>query len=682
MLMLTSSICRPFVDTVDLTAIGSDSEDEDAGINPTQVLQQWHARKLPDNPETALNNFKQIAPKPNVTPAKENLNSSNLFAPSASSSVNRNASNNIQPKEPGRDNGATGLQDGLKGKLVPVPRQSPAIAPQDGNSALVNPSHQNSRSANSPANASRQSMTGLLSSKITNLRFTQPLTKPPQAVKRTSSGELKRSTLISTSATSAAPSHTRNRVHGPAPTHRYLPINRHEITARKRSHDETISSSTPVEGASAGNTITAPVARPPSLTVPALPQSAPTQAVQAPQQLQSMSSVASSAVGQASPRSRPVPTLHFPSAFVNQVAHLSSLAQPKPVTQQGRRDVASQRSHQQWQPRPLPTTSPTVFAPPVPQQSSVQRPESPATQQPMRLQSQTPSTIFSGQQSTIADSKQDPSSSTAGFGSFLLESKRFRARLTKSRETEKTRDLLVRFEKASANFAFGRGYSQEEDELIVHLKEDLNLGWNDIYNYFPHRTAWNVLQTRYSKKLKSKNFSPISDSFPHAPTMPSRLRQSVRAADAESGKYRITFPNIDSDEESGDIGLAPDAQVGQRISSRASPVDGSLEDVDTASRRRRPRRADPHTLDLALTRDGTAVSSLSPKIRRSPVRGSRSEKRLSLHIQRPYLCRQERQFLQDSFDHDLWDVDESLQWEGTTLHVDFNSLELDISTLR
>lgn len=49
-------------------------------------------------------------------------------------------------------------------------------------------------------------------------------------------------------------------------------------------------------------------------------------------------------------------------------------------------------------------------------------------------------------------------------------------------------------------------FTAAEDALLVHLKEDKNLTWLQIQDFFPGRTH-NTLQVRYCQRLKTKNVS-------------------------------------------------------------------------------------------------------------------------------------------------------------------------------
>ncbi|KAJ5737245.1 uncharacterized protein N7483_002370 [Penicillium malachiteum] len=48
-----------------------------------------------------------------------------------------------------------------------------------------------------------------------------------------------------------------------------------------------------------------------------------------------------------------------------------------------------------------------------------------------------------------------------------------------------------------------RSYSTDEDILLVKLKEEINLSWEEITKHFPGRKS-SSLQVHYSTKLKSQ----------------------------------------------------------------------------------------------------------------------------------------------------------------------------------
>ena len=60
-------------------------------------------------------------------------------------------------------------------------------------------------------------------------------------------------------------------------------------------------------------------------------------------------------------------------------------------------------------------------------------------------------------------------------------------------------------------------FSAEEDKMLVELKENKNLTWKQIADFFPGRTS-GTLQVRYCTKLKAKTVSWTEDtvkSLPH-----------------------------------------------------------------------------------------------------------------------------------------------------------------------
>jgi hypothetical protein len=47
-------------------------------------------------------------------------------------------------------------------------------------------------------------------------------------------------------------------------------------------------------------------------------------------------------------------------------------------------------------------------------------------------------------------------------------------------------------------------FTPKEDSLLVELKEDKNLSWRQVSDFFPGRTS-GTLQVRYCTKLKAKD---------------------------------------------------------------------------------------------------------------------------------------------------------------------------------
>ena len=60
-------------------------------------------------------------------------------------------------------------------------------------------------------------------------------------------------------------------------------------------------------------------------------------------------------------------------------------------------------------------------------------------------------------------------------------------------------------------------FTPEEDALLIDLKEDKNLTWKQIADFFPGRTS-GTLQVRYCTKLKAKDVVWTDEMVSHSPS--------------------------------------------------------------------------------------------------------------------------------------------------------------------
>ena len=261
-------------------------------------------------------------------------------------------------------------------------------------------------------------------------------------------------------------------------------------------------------------------------------------------------------------------------------------------------------------------------------------------------------------------------------------------------------------------------YCLEEKELLVHLKEDLELTWDEIGKYFPHRRTWHSMQSQYSGKLKNKYFPKYravqSGVAIHEAESAQALKKSSRLRAnqelSESSYTSSPLPNADLDVKVTESSIHGKGDHWLTEVPIAKPT--LIAGATRASRHPRQRLEEvtlgfvdspaisPHTTITispskngahsdALERSQAALCGMIQKISRSPATNSplrsdfsiprltnHTKKRQSVHISKPYLDKEERDFLKDSIDS-LW-TSETVQWNGEILHVDFTEEEIGI----
>ncbi|MCJ1365726.1 hypothetical protein MMC16_004851 [Acarospora aff. strigata] len=79
-------------------------------------------------------------------------------------------------------------------------------------------------------------------------------------------------------------------------------------------------------------------------------------------------------------------------------------------------------------------------------------------------------------------------------------------------------------------------FSPEDDQLLVDLKENKNLTWKQIAEFFPGRSS-GTLQVRYCTKLKAKTTVWTDDTV-------LRLRNAIQ--DYETDKWRLIAAKVGS----------------------------------------------------------------------------------------------------------------------------------------
>lgn len=117
-------------------------------------------------------------------------------------------------------------------------------------------------------------------------------------------------------------------------------------------------------------------------------------------------------------------------------------------------------------------------------------------------------------------------------------------------------------------------FTAEDDQLLIELKEQKNLTWKQIADFFPGRSS-GTLQVRYCTKLKAKTTLWTDD-------MDQKLRKSLQ--DYENEKWRIVAHKVGSgftpaacrERASQLVGEEPE-QLWQSLSPKAASLPESME---------------------------------------------------------------------------------------------------------
>ncbi|KAL9080325.1 MAG: hypothetical protein Q9159_007627 [Coniocarpon cinnabarinum] len=268
--------------------------------------------------------------------------------------------------------------------------------------------------------------------------------------------------------------------------------------------------------------------------------------------------------------------------------------------------------------------------------------------------------------------------------------------------TRKTQDLYNKVPESAVRS--GGAWTDQETELIFHLKDEINLRWIDMEPFFSYRGKWNVPQSRYSmtkrKRRDALNSSPqvvpnetsatepveqtealLEPTAKPASTVLTPVEGTRRSARAtnQPGDYQkfFRFRTQQDLEEGLELPAEAEAFEPRRVRSPLTTVDE--ENVERIPQKL--SRISKPQLQLEIARNDSAIGSLSPKIPRSPTAQNTRElsnKRRSVQIHRPYLSASTRDFLHDSIAEQLWDVSAISPWDGQELHVDFTDVEANL----
>ncbi|EQK97424.1 MYB DNA-binding domain-containing protein [Ophiocordyceps sinensis CO18] len=117
-------------------------------------------------------------------------------------------------------------------------------------------------------------------------------------------------------------------------------------------------------------------------------------------------------------------------------------------------------------------------------------------------------------------------------------------------------------------------FTAEDDQLLIELKEQKNLTWKQIADFFPGRSS-GTLQVRYCTKLKAKTTLWTED-------MDQKLRKALQ--DYENEKWRIVAHKVGSGftpaacrERSGQLAGEEPEHLWQSLSPKAASLPESME---------------------------------------------------------------------------------------------------------
>ena len=278
----------------------------------------------------------------------------------------------------------------------------------------------------------------------------------------------------------------------------------------------------------------------------------------------------------------------------------------------------------------------------------------------------------------------------------------------------------------------GHPWTEEEDRLIFHLKDQIGLKWREIRPYFSYRGKSNVAQVRYSQltrtgKVEQEDQRPSQHSLqPHVQShLPPELQQRVISPSNPDSRFlqahHHSSTRADSDSDITIPTVVKDKSSATRRSARTIHQPGAFSkyfhlrpqsDVDLVDQEEMwfdevtsdkdhsdsdhlqvrcddiefiPRNlvsASSQQLAAEKARDSAAIGATLSKLARSPAqihshdaRGIRHMKRRSHHVRKPYLERSVREFLHAVVDNDDWDAEVAKRWDGQQLHIDLTAVE-------
>lgn len=273
-------------------------------------------------------------------------------------------------------------------------------------------------------------------------------------------------------------------------------------------------------------------------------------------------------------------------------------------------------------------------------------------------------------------------------------------KLAKTYGNSDTVAIVRKLERDFSGKDFLARWTQQEDDLLIHVKEELKLKWNDIHLFFPNRTGWQTIQSRYAGKLKNRHSS--------GPRAPKRRKGNPGVEPQSQSQFESPGSQSSSDEDSAGTGLStrpstrargahhpgmytlppPMPESPSRSPSPPAPDASRIQGEGQAPQGRRLARGGPPNADPANVHAFQAPSCKIPSSLLAPhghkqTRVSSAVKERDVALlgsakqgEYPYLRREQRDLLKQSLETTLWSRHTNLAWDGTTMHVDFSEEEM------
>ncbi|KAF2121274.1 hypothetical protein BDV96DRAFT_207508 [Lophiotrema nucula] len=272
----------------------------------------------------------------------------------------------------------------------------------------------------------------------------------------------------------------------------------------------------------------------------------------------------------------------------------------------------------------------------------------------------------------------------------------------------------------STSTPLGARFTEQEDHLLIHLKEVKRAGWQEISQHFPLRKTYN-LQSRYShylnKRDKSKDplhwnlpewYSPqgggqqqgqpqateLTISRPRRGRPPRTLAMSSQVAGYESLTLASSSPMQESFND--DISSANERAPRQPKGRPRGRPRRNVQQVDyTLLRRTRKSHVEEDSVELTSASEdeyyqrsdapseapSVGPENVIPVDTPSKVSFEREDATIALQATTPgqhlpYLSASERSLVQRGCADGEWDQLSGRIWQGAVLHVDFNDVEM------
>ena len=280
---------------------------------------------------------------------------------------------------------------------------------------------------------------------------------------------------------------------------------------------------------------------------------------------------------------------------------------------------------------------------------------------------------------------------------------------------QKTQDLWDAIGDNARAAGKGRQWTPQEEALIFHLRDDIGVKWTDLEPFFLYRGSWHLAQSRYSaiKRQRKATQGSLHQSVDNDESVNANIAHDITndqqyippdspvvsedAEDADTSFNRATFGTTRRSARSklqivdyskyfhlrppGDETGYP--EVPPELETKAYEQEPNVvTKTQSASVEIIPKLAPElpqGRRQIETTRNDAAIGGLSPRLARFTSLQSES-RRQAVKVQKPYLSVNDRRFLRETMDDDIWDADLTRRWEGQELHVDF--IESEANSLK